>query len=128
MIVQRFIEGGYYERHLNKIRALYKSRHDLLIARLKALEGMCSISGENAGVHLLLTFHDGRTEEELIQTAAIQGIRVYGLSDYIVGEERPEGATVLLGFANLTEDEIHQAGDLLCRAWKESYREQRGGW
>ena len=27
-IVQHFIEEGYYERHLNKTRALYKNRHD----------------------------------------------------------------------------------------------------
>ncbi|MGN1267458.1 MAG: PLP-dependent aminotransferase family protein, partial [Dorea sp.] len=27
LIVQRFIEEGHYERHLNKMRAMYKSRH-----------------------------------------------------------------------------------------------------
>lgn len=31
LIVQHFIEEGYYERHLNKTRALYKGRHDVLI-------------------------------------------------------------------------------------------------
>ena len=36
MIVQRFIEEGYYERHLNKTRAMYKGRHDTLIEELKA--------------------------------------------------------------------------------------------
>lgn len=35
MIVQHFIEDGYYERHLNKTRALYKNRHDVLIDALK---------------------------------------------------------------------------------------------
>ena len=35
MIVQHFIEEGYYERHLNKTRALYKNRHDVLIEALK---------------------------------------------------------------------------------------------
>ena len=37
MIVQRFIEEGYYERHLNKTRAMYKGRHDTLIEELKPL-------------------------------------------------------------------------------------------
>lgn len=31
MIVQRFIEEGYYERHLNKTRAMYKGRQIQLI-------------------------------------------------------------------------------------------------
>lgn len=116
MIVQRFIEEGYYGRHLNKIRALYKSRHDLLLSQLRKLEGHCKVSGENAGVHILLTFFDGRTEEELIESAAGKGIRVYGLSDYVVGREKRD-ATVLLGFANLTEEDIREAGQILCEVW-----------
>lgn len=119
LIMHRFLEEGYYERHLNKTRALYKSRHDRLIAGLKPLGDVCRISGENAGVHLLLHFPEGRTEEELIQSAARRGIRVYGLSDYFVGEKSQEGATVLLGYANMPEDRIEEACEVLCRIWKE---------
>lgn len=72
MIVQRFIEEGYYERHLNKTRAMYKGRHDTLIEELKPLLGKCKISGEHAGVHLLLTFEDGYSEQELIELAKNQ--------------------------------------------------------
>ena len=39
LILQRFIEDGYYERHLNKMRALYKSRHDTLLAALRGVGG-----------------------------------------------------------------------------------------
>ena len=31
------IEEGYYERHLNKMRALYRSRHDVLLSGLKEM-------------------------------------------------------------------------------------------
>lgn len=117
MIVERFIEDGYYERHLNKTRALYKSRHDLLIKGLAPLAGRCKISGEHAGVHLLLTFGGDVTEEELIQRAKKEGIRVYGMSDYMIGEKK-EDATVLLGYANLSEKEIQEAAEILCNIWK----------
>lgn len=116
MIMCRFIEEGYYERHLNKIRSLYKARHDQLLSGLRPLGKKCTIAGENAGVHLLLSFRDGRTEEELLQTAEQNGIRVYGLSDYIV-EEKGKSATVLLGYANLTEQKIREACEILCRIW-----------
>lgn len=86
LIVQKFIEEGYYERHLNKTRALYKSRHDVLIEELRPMADICTISGENAGVHLLLTFQNGMAEEELIDRAARADIRVYGLSDYRIRE------------------------------------------
>lgn len=117
LIVQRFIEEGYYERHLNKTRALYKSRHDQLIAGLKPLAGQCRISGEHAGVHLLLTFENGMTEQELIARAEKEDIRVYGLSDYFARKDAQEQSTVLLGYANLTEKQIREACKILCKIW-----------
>lgn len=119
LIVQKFIEEGYYERHLNKTRALYKSRHDVLIEELRPMADICTISGENAGVHLLLTFQNGMTEEELIDRAAREDIRVYGLSDYRIKENCKEKATILLGYANLTEEQIRKAAKLLRDCWIE---------
>ena len=119
LIVQKFIEEGYYERHLNKTRALYKSRHDVLIEELRPMADICTISGENAGVHLLLTFQNGMAEEELIDRAARADIRVYGLSDYRIRENCEEKATILLGYANLTEDQIIEAARLLRDGWIE---------
>lgn len=124
LIVQKFIEEGYYERHLNKTRALYKSRHDQLIAGLKPLYGQCRISGEHAGVHLLLTFENGMTEQMLIDKAYSEGIKVYGLSDYIIRERKDDRATILLGYANMPEKKIEDACSILCRIWTEKEHRQ----
>lgn len=118
LIVQRFIEEGYYERHLNKTRALYKSRHDVLMEELKPLLDICTISGEHAGVHLLLTFFNGLTEKELIRRAKGKDIRVYGLSDYMIRDPKETSHTVLLGYANLTEEQIREAVRILTGCWK----------
>ena len=118
LIVQRFIEEGYYERHLNKTRALYKSRHDVIIEELRPLLDICSISGEHAGVHLLLTFRNGLTERELIERAAKRDIRVYGLSDYMIQGTKETSRTVLLGYANLTEEQIKEAVRILADCWR----------
>ena len=118
MIVQKFIEEGYYERHLNKTRALYKSRHDVLIEGLRPMMDICKISGEHAGVHLLLTFHNGMSEEELIQRAEAEDIRVYGLSDYCIQEKYEGNDTILLGYANLSEEQIREAVQILNCCWK----------
>ena len=119
MILQKFIEEGYYERHLNKTRALYKSRHDTLLSALKDMEPDIRISGENAGVHLLLHFCDGRSEEELIQKASEKGVKVYGLYGYYVdGKEKPGETVILLGYANMNEEKIREAVKLLGEAWE----------
>ena len=101
------------------MRALYRSRHDTLLSALKNWNGGFSVSGENAGVHLLLHFHDGRSEEELIRLAASKGVKVYGLSEYYVDEQKKsKEAVILLGYANLSEEKIEDAVSLLKEAWK----------
>lgn len=123
LILQKFIEDGYYERHLNKTRALYKSRHDVLVNCLKSMDLGFTVSGENAGVHLLLHFKNGMSEKELIRRAADEGVKVYGLSGYYIEEEReapPEEAVILLGYANMSEEKIKEAACLLEKAWKSS--------
>ena len=118
LILQKFIEEGYYERHLNKTRALYRSRHDTLLSALKELAPEVEISGENAGVHLLLHFRDGRSEEELIRKAADRGVKVYGLSEYYVdGKGDGSETVILLGYANMSEEKIREAAQLLAAAW-----------
>ncbi len=117
LILQKFIEEGYYERHLNKTRALYKSRHDTLLNALKGMEGTIRISGENAGVHLLLTFTNGMKEEELIERAKERGIRIYGLSEYYVTPRSDAPATILLGYANMQEENILKTIEILKETW-----------
>lgn len=119
MIVQRFLEEGYYERHLNKMRAAYKGRHDVLLEEMKALLPVCKVEGEHSGVHILLRFSEGYREEELIRKAREKGIRVYGLSGFYIGKKKETEAVLLLGYATLTEEEIRQAVRRLKDCWKE---------
>ena len=119
LILQKFIEEGYYERHLNKTRALYKGRHDRLLASLKCLRTQFDISGENAGVHLLLHCKNKMSETELIQRAADKDVKVYGLSEYYVKQQMQKQATILLGYANMQEKSIVEAVRLLKEAWTE---------
>ena len=116
LIVQHFIEEGYYERHLNKTRALYKGRHDVLSRALLVLNFDCKIAGEYAGVHLLMSFADHVSESELVRRAENAEVKVYGLSDYCIGENH-RSATILLGYANLSEEEIREATAILKGVW-----------
>ena len=118
-IVKEFIEQGHFERHLNKMRALYKSRHDVLVSQLKSLSHVCHITGEHAGVHLLLHFNGNCTEKEMIELAKERGIKVYGLSEYYVDGHYQKDIVILLGYANMNEKDIVQAIQLLKEAWKE---------
>lgn len=115
-ILDEFIRDGYFERHLNKMRKIYRAKHELLLENLKPFRKQFQVSGENAGLHLLLTSKKGVKEGELIRQAAEQGVRVYGLSECMV-EDAPDSTTVLVGFGGLNSEEIEQGVELLKKAW-----------
>ena len=118
-ILYQFLTEGYYERHLNRMRAIYKGKHDCLLGRLRELEEDFAIHGEYAGLHVLLTSKRGRREEWLVEEAGKAGVKVYGLSSHYIRrplEERP--STVILGYAKLSEEQIEEGAGRLCRAWR----------
>ena len=117
-ILYQFITEGHYERHLNRMRAVYKGKHDALLAGLRELEDRFEIRGEYAGLHVLLTHRGGLDEEELVRRAADLGVKVYGMSGcFIHPEHGCCPSTVLLGYASLTEDDIRLGTGLLREAW-----------
>lgn len=119
-ILNEFIRDGYFERYLNKMRKIYREKHDYLLTLLHPFEKSFQISGENAGLHLLLTSKKGVTEEELLQSAKRAGIRLYGMSQACIGEQQTRQAfqnTVLLGYGALDKAELKEGTELLKKAW-----------
>lgn len=116
-ILAAFIREGYYERHLNRMRAIYRNRHDTLLEALKPFNQVAEISGEYAGTHLLLNLKDHFEEEEAIRRAKEKEVRVYGLSSYYLGNAKRELSALILGYANMNEDCIREA----CRRLEEVY-------
>lgn len=107
-ILNEFIQNGYFERYLNKMRKYYKLKHDLMLNELKAFECDFVISGENAGLHMLLTDKKERTEEELRTCAEDAGIKVYPMGEFYM--ETPlrteRKAAVILGYGALSQEDI----------------------
>lgn len=116
----RFLETGSFERHVNRIRNLYKARLDTLLNALShsSLAGRYHVSGTEAGLHLLLHMENGMNEQELVASAAAHGVRVYGLSSYYIGASSTcPPATVILGYAGIPSEQLTQAVDVLAQAW-----------
>ncbi|WP_409242320.1 aminotransferase class I/II-fold pyridoxal phosphate-dependent enzyme, partial [Clostridium perfringens] len=112
----RFIEEGHFERHLNKMRNIYKKKREFLVASIKRYLLGTEIIGTNSGLHLLLRVNNGMNEEELIKRAEEKGINILGLSRSYFNV-KVDTATVFLGYASLTCEEIKEAIIQLKEAW-----------
>lgn len=116
-----FLEGGYFTRHLARMRGVYKVRMEKLAAALEEAFGKKNIrlTGRHTGLHLLLELPGGPGEKKMIAAALEQGVRVKGLSEYFM--ERKEACpenSVILGYASLKDEEIPELAAALKRAWK----------
>ena len=107
-ILNEFIRSGAFERHLNKMRKLYKEKHDILLEELKPLLKKYRLSGEYAGLHVLLTSREHVEEEALLRRAEEKRVRLYGLHEASLGPALEQEATLLIGYAGLGKEEIRE--------------------
>ena len=121
-ILNEFIRDGYFERHLNKMRKIYRERHDYLLGLLSPFSGGFRIFGENAGLHLLLTSKKGVPEKELVKSAEAEGVRIYGMSKACMqgrGADAFFRNTILAGYGGLEMEELEEGVGRLKKAWRE---------
>lgn len=137
-ILNEFMKQGHFERYLNKMRKIYREKRDVLMEELRPLEKDFKISGDQAGLHVLLHSKKGISEEVLLQTAMENGIRLYSFWGTASGKQansvendrknsgkdcgtssgnRTYGGTVLLGYGGLSIEQIREGTAHLWEAF-----------
>ena len=108
----RFMEQGYFEKHINRMRNYYKKLRDLLLAEIQSssLAASCRISEEAAGLHFLLTVQTDIPDALLKQKAAKAGINISFLSEYYLeaGDTAP-AHTIVMNYSAIAQEDIHAA-------------------
>lgn len=105
-VLREFIRGGYFGRHLNKMRGIYKNKHDFLVSELKKRPWVEKIAGDNAGLHVLVRVDTQMSEQELCEQAAVQGIRLMGISEHYIHKPPVSKPVILLGYGKPEEKMI----------------------
>lgn len=85
----RFLSGGGFETHVNRMRVFYRGRRDQVLSALadSPLKGRYEVRGKDAGLHFLVGLDTARSDQELAALARKEGIRLSFLTDYGGGEE-----------------------------------------
>lgn len=115
-VLTQFMREGDFEKHLNRMRKIYRRKLDKVIALFKPYPQI-TIIGEQSGLHIVLIVKNGMTEETLIQRAADAHIKIYGLSSYTIEIKEEEPPEIILGFAGIPENELEIAIRTLLLSW-----------
>ena len=104
-VLADFIESGYLERHIRKMRSIYDKRRQTLVKALKKHFGKCAtILGEKAGIHVMVRFKSYLSDEEIIKKAAKVGIGMMSANPHYL-TNHPTGEFIF-GYGDLTETQL----------------------
>ncbi|MBO5976294.1 MAG: PLP-dependent aminotransferase family protein, partial [Oscillospiraceae bacterium] len=115
-----FIRSGQLEKHINRMRSLYRSRRDALIDCIKAQDKfpLVKIKEEDAGLHFLLELETPLSDEEILRRCAQAGLRVSCLSEYYRNTQAAPAHTLLINYSSLDSEKIPEAvGRLFKSIW-----------
>ena len=80
----RFLDRGYFEKHINRMRKYYKNRRNQVLSALSrcAFSNKLTIREEDAGLHFLLKVDTPMEDDELVRFCEKNGVRLRALSSY----------------------------------------------
>ncbi|WP_445493017.1 MocR-like pyridoxine biosynthesis transcription factor PdxR [Niallia sp. 03133] len=114
-----FMMNGHWERHLNRMRTVYRKKQNTLIRCIEKYLGIqAGVIGDDSGLHLLLSVQNNMSEKELIEKAKEYKVKVYPTSIYYSNHNTDQKPAILLGFGGLREEEIEKGIHQLKKAWE----------
>ena len=114
--LERFLQLGYFEKHINRMRKAYKLRRNLLVTTLQEWEqaGKLTILEQDAGLHFLLKVDTRLSDRELVDRCARLGIRVQSLGSFYEGRIPEEDRRCLVvNYSGLRREQILLLGEKL---------------
>jgi GntR family transcriptional regulator / MocR family aminotransferase len=109
-----FLTRGEFDRHLRRMRPVYRARRDALLAALATRLPDFVPAGAAAGLHLVAWLPPDLDEETVAAAALERDVGVHGVGEYrLSGPGRPG---LIFGYASLSERAIAEGIDLLAAA------------
>lgn len=113
----KFIDEGYFEKHINRMRNYYKKIRNLMLDEIRhsALAARSEVAEQEAGLHFLLKLKTDKSDAVLKEKAAKRGLHLSFLSEFYL--ENAAGApshTIVVNYSTLKKEEIADAVAILC--------------
>ena len=117
LVFADFLARGEFDRHLRRMRPVYRHRRDVLLAALRDKAPVLRPAGIAAGLHLVTWLPSDVDEPAVVAAAAARGVAVYGVSPYRLSATGPGG--LIFGYSSISERSIVDGVGLIARALDE---------
>lgn len=110
-----FMERGYFEKHMNRMRNYYRGKRDriLEVFQKSSLSSRIQIREEDAGLHFLMLVKTSMSDEEVMERAKEKGIGLSSLSRYYYNQNRSAEHVFVINYSGIEEERMMEAVDRL---------------
>jgi GntR family transcriptional regulator/MocR family aminotransferase len=110
----KFIERGYFEKHINRMRNHYRNARNELLKIIKENSSVeVNITEEHAGLHFLMNVPTTLTDSELIKKASDNGIIINCLSQFYHNPEEAPEHIIIINYSGIEEAKMKEAIEIL---------------
>lgn len=104
--LMKFIKDGLFEKHVHKMKKVYKRKRDVLVnVLLEEFKDSIRIYGENAGLHLVIEFKETTLPVNGRFEVCHNGVFIHSVEKHALEKGR-HGNKLIFGYGNLSEAEI----------------------
>jgi GntR family transcriptional regulator/MocR family aminotransferase len=105
IVLSKFIEEGYFTKHLRKMRLLYKARQEFLIDEInKEFKGIINAKLDPAGMHIIAWLTKKKNDKKIAEEALKNNIIVRPLSEYSIKFFKKPG--LIMGYTAFEKNQI----------------------
>lgn len=97
----KFIDRGYFERHLSRMKTVYKKRRKAILNEIESLKykDLLTVIPADSGLHFIIKVNTALSDEELIERAKALNIKISCLSQYSFLKEKKYDHHILLNYS-----------------------------
>ena len=120
-VLARFLDGGYYDQHISRMRKEYRLRRTRVLEAFRSspFASRVDIAEEGAGLHFLLHLHTERSDAEILKKAEELGVRLAFLSEFAALHKEAYEHTLVINYAGLNQDQLTETVELLSEVFAE---------
>ena len=109
-VMAKFIDLGYYETHINRMRNLYRAKRDMLLSAIRKsrLSNVARIYEEDAGLHFILEVNTKCSDIEFCNRARFRGVNIRALSEYYF-EAKPSQHKFVVNYSSVDKANMQKA-------------------
>ncbi|HGH5575776.1 TPA: hypothetical protein ACJI5K_003768, partial [Clostridioides difficile] len=112
-IIAQFMSSGSFERHLNKMRKIYKEKLTFILNALSPYEEQLKVDGALTGMHFTLTVLNGLSMEECIDRAKHHSLK---LTPYQFDDDVKIKPKFIIGFGGIPKEQLKSHTDALINS------------